>query len=382
MKRSLFLKPLILLVLVLGSSLARADHHLWMINEVYSNADGTVQFIEFSTTVSGQGVLSGRTLTASDGGSVSNSLNFTGNLSGETANRTFLVATARFTSLTGLQPDFTIPAGFLPLRGGTVNFANGVSVLTYSAGQLPLNGVQSINSNRLPQDASPKNFAGLGASVAVEPRASFNPATGIMNVPVLDAPGIGIGNVSFSVNLTTLRFTLLDGFYLFGAGVTSGTNPARFQNGVLDIPAMVFGTDLYSFRLASIPDASVVFGNPVNISVIPVPADPVVAPPNPPASDLQQSIARGQTQYNQQCASCHGATGQGGSAPNLRTSSLNTFATLRSFTNDSMPQLSPGTCVDGGGSTCATDVANYIINSLQQSGSASRQEPEIGSVGY
>ncbi len=32
---------------------AFADFHLWTINEVFTNADGTVQFIELSTTVTG-----------------------------------------------------------------------------------------------------------------------------------------------------------------------------------------------------------------------------------------------------------------------------------------------------------------------------------------
>ncbi len=46
--------PIAMLVLggslVFGATPAAALFHLWDISEVYSNADGTVQFIELSTT--------------------------------------------------------------------------------------------------------------------------------------------------------------------------------------------------------------------------------------------------------------------------------------------------------------------------------------------
>ena len=41
--------------------------HLYVISEVYSNADGSVQYIELSTSAAGQHVLNGHTMTGTQG---------------------------------------------------------------------------------------------------------------------------------------------------------------------------------------------------------------------------------------------------------------------------------------------------------------------------
>ncbi|MEX2131881.1 MAG: c-type cytochrome [Pseudohongiellaceae bacterium] len=378
-----WLISLISVALSVSFSQVYADFHLWTINEVFSNADGTVQYIELRSSISAQGNLSGHTLVASDGAQGSNSFQFASNLSGDTTNKTLLIATAKFTGLTGLQADYTIPESFLFVNGGTLNFGEGSATLTYTGGQLPKNGVQSINGSAQAQEASPVNFAGLGTAVSAPTYATFDDASSIMTVPVLNAPGIGIGNVRFSVNLATLQFTLLDGFYLYGAGISLGNNPAQFNNGsVLHLPALVVGSDLYTANLAILGDNPIRFGNPQVISVAAVPViptpDPVPTPtpdPTPPPVD-QQSITRGQNLYASLCVACHGASGGGGIGLPLTTSSLTTFAALRSFIDTSMPQDAPGLCTDAGSSTCATDVANYVINVIQQGGGSS-EVPDV-----
>ena len=44
---------------------ASAVFHFWYINEIYSNADGSIQFIEFFTTKDKQERLTGEILTSS-----------------------------------------------------------------------------------------------------------------------------------------------------------------------------------------------------------------------------------------------------------------------------------------------------------------------------
>lgn len=367
-----FLRVLIPTLLFLAGPAALADYHLWTISEVFSNADGRVQFVELSTQSTGQGQLSGHTLVVTDGGQGSRSFQFASNLSGETAGRTLLIATARFTGLTGLQADYTIPEGFLFLNGGTINFGEGASSLSYSGAQLPKNGTQSMTGGGQPQTASPRNFAGLTATVSAPTYASFDSTTSIMTVPVLNAPGIGVANVRFSVNLGTLQFTLLDGFYLYGSGITTGNNPAQFvNNSVLQLPALVVGSDLYNANLAIVGENPIRFGNPQVVSVTAVPVIPLPQTPTPtptPTPTDQQSITRGRSSYGALCVSCHGSSGEGGIGPALTSSGFNTFASLRTKIDTTMPQGAPAQCRDGGGSTCATDIANYIINTFQNGG--------------
>jgi mono/diheme cytochrome c family protein len=87
--------------------------------------------------------------------------------------------------------------------------------------------------------------------------------------------------------------------------------------------------------------------------------------PEPEPDPLLESIARGQTQYAQLCTVCHAGDGSGGIGPSLRTSGFNTFAALRAKIDGSMPQGNPTGCRDSGGSTCATDIANFVIDEFQ-----------------
>ena len=339
-----------------------ADFDQWGISELFTSADGSIQFIELSTLVANQQDLSGQLLVATNADNQqSSSLVFPNNLSGETANTTVLIATDGFEQLTGLTPDFVIAAGFLPLAGGNLNFAEGAATVDYAAAQMPRNGLQSINGLGEPQIASPRSFAGLLASIQAPVRASIDPENLIMNVPVLDAPGIGIANVSFQVDLGTLGFTLLDNFFLYGPGIIAGEGAAEFQNdSVLVLPALSFSTDVYHLNLSLLSGDPIVFGNPEVISVT-----NLVPTPEPEPTPLELSIARGQANYASLCASCHAGDGSGGSGPGLKFTSLN-FSQMSSIVNAGMPRNNSSACRDMGTATCATDVTNFILNVFEQ----------------
>lgn len=350
-----------------------ASFHLWQISEIFSSADGAIQYIELRTTADGQQLLNGVSLisTNATGGS-HGSVQFSGNLSGSTANKTVLIATAGFASLTGLTPDYLINSGFLPTGGGAINFGSGVSTLSYSAAQLPRNGVQSINASLEPATASPVNFTGLTATLTAPVYANFDTSAGILNLPVVDVPGTGLANVSFDVDLVNLRFVLRNDFFLYNGGIVAGGNAAQLQGGsVLFIPSLPIGNELYSFKVSILGDNPITFGNPSDIVItnfVPTPAPQPEPEPEPQPTALQQSITRGESQYAQQCAECHGGSGEGGTGPSMRTSALNSFNPLRARIDQTMPQLSPASCRDSGTTqTCATDTANYILNVFQQS---------------
>ena len=125
-----------------------ADFDQWRISEIFSNGDGSVQFIELQTTASNQTNLAGRVLVATDGVSQQqDSVQFSANLIGETANASLLLATTAFEQLTGLTADVVIAEGFVPTRSGTLDFAAGTNSVSYGAGQLPRNGTQSLDAS-------------------------------------------------------------------------------------------------------------------------------------------------------------------------------------------------------------------------------------------
>ncbi|WMJ08483.1 calcium-binding protein [Nitrosomonas sp. sh817] len=138
--------------------------HVFHLNEVYSNADGTIQFIEFMGDADGQNLWAGRTITSTDG-SITKTYNITANLpNAATLNKTVLVATQGFADLGIVTPDYIIPNGFLFLSGGTVNFP-GMDDGRLSYANLPVDGVTSLNPDSSTGINSPKNFAGNTGTV-------------------------------------------------------------------------------------------------------------------------------------------------------------------------------------------------------------------------
>jgi len=201
----------------------------------------------------------------------------------------------------------------------------------------------------------------------------------VVVLPVVDVPGIGLARVSFDVSLASLEFALSNDFYIYTAGILAGNTPAQLQaGGILYTPRLVVANELFEFNLSLLSDDPVVFGNPVVLSVsnlLPLPeAEPEPTPestpeptpdPEPEPSGLQLSIDRGQLSYQSLCAVCHGVTGTGFSAPALTTSIFNTFTALRQKTDSTMPPGNATACTDTGSSTCATDVANFMLNVFQ-----------------
>jgi hypothetical protein len=157
------LRSCALFCLLLATFGASANFHLFRIEQIYSNADGTVQFIVLRESFgsNNEDLWKDQMLTSTGGGS-NKSLTFPTNLpSSSTAGRRVLIATPGFAALGLVTPNYTIPNGFLPLTNGTLNYA-GVDQVTYAS--LPTNGNTIDRSgNPIPNVAT--NFAGTSASV-------------------------------------------------------------------------------------------------------------------------------------------------------------------------------------------------------------------------
>src|SRR6185503_13120896 len=102
---------LLLLAGALLSAPAAASFHLWFMNEVYSNASGSVQFLELTALAPEQQFVNFHSLKVSGGG-VTHTFNLTSNLPGDTSGHRFLFGTQGFAALGIVQPDYIIPDNF------------------------------------------------------------------------------------------------------------------------------------------------------------------------------------------------------------------------------------------------------------------------------
>ena len=144
-----------------------AASHSWDIVEVFSNSDGTIQFIEMRECcgMNNETGLLNKTVTSTATGLV---LTFTANLPpNSTANASYLLGTLAYDALPNSPtPDYVIPANFFSLIAEP---APGIEYWIYddfifSAGMLPLNGKDSLNRSGpgyVSGANSPTNFHGL-----------------------------------------------------------------------------------------------------------------------------------------------------------------------------------------------------------------------------
>jgi len=193
------MKPLWTIVcaaaLAVACGRAHASFHTFQIEQIYSNADGTIQYVMLHEVfgLDSQEFLTGHALTSTHAG-VTKTFTFPNDLPrGATAGKRFLIATRGFAALASKggmpmsmtppkdyyypppppppedppvmangQPDYMIPDGFLATDDGTLNYA-GVDQLTYGA--LPTDGLMALERNGTAVN-TPTNFAGVATPLA------------------------------------------------------------------------------------------------------------------------------------------------------------------------------------------------------------------------
>jgi hypothetical protein len=171
------------------SSNVFASFHEWDIAEIYSNADGSIQFVELITTANGQDALMGRDITATSDGNVK-TFTITNNVDSQTANKSLLFATAAFSSENGgITPDFVIPDAFFNVNSSSINidFA-GVDSLQFSNNDINTNGYFSINSQLQMQLNSPTNFAGTSGVISGDINLTTTSFMSLTQFPALFTP--------------------------------------------------------------------------------------------------------------------------------------------------------------------------------------------------
>jgi hypothetical protein len=159
---------------------ASAEYHTFRIEQIFSSADGTIQFVVLheSLGMNGESLWSGHTLTSTQGATTNTyifprdlpggSCGYYGCTPSPTADHRVLVGTASFAALGLVQPNFTVPDGFI-LPAGTLNYAN-VDMINYTS--LPTDGVSAMDRSGASVPAVATNFAGQSAPVVTAAAAA------------------------------------------------------------------------------------------------------------------------------------------------------------------------------------------------------------------
>lgn len=199
---------------------AMAGSHSWRINEIFSDADGTIQFIELKECcgMNNEVFLSGKYVSSQATGNI---FNFPGNLpcSNCTANQHLLLATSAFAALPGAPaPDYIIPAGFFAIEADSLDYYF-YDTFTFGAGELPTDCINSLHDGGSTGPNSPTNFAGeTGSVVACSCPGDLNGdgSIGILDLLALlaawgvcDDPGYCPADLDYDTNVGILDLLTL-----------------------------------------------------------------------------------------------------------------------------------------------------------------------------
>jgi len=175
------LQWIVAIALAASAGVASAEFHTYQIEQIYTNASGTAQYIVMheSQGMGAEYFWEGHALTSTSS-AAANVYVFPKNLpigtgmppcnyiygcyaaQSSTANTRVLIATQGFANLGLITPDFIVQNNFLSTSGGTINYA-GVDQITY--GPLPTDGSHAMNRAGATVPAVATNFQGQTAAV-------------------------------------------------------------------------------------------------------------------------------------------------------------------------------------------------------------------------
>jgi len=247
---------------------AKAAFHKFRIDQVYSNADGSVQYIVMleSTGSNLENLWStGASLRATPTGGTARSMPFTTNLpSTETASHSVLIATPGFAALNLVTPDYMIPAGFIPVGGGTLNYSN-VDQIALPA--LPTDGATAVDRNGSSVPATPKNFNGdmkpLMPSAPAGPDLDQHGLTGSWYEAATSGQGI---ELEIFPNLVGPGTALAQGaWFTFEGAPAGGADRQRWftlvgnaQSGAASVPVTIYRNTGGNFNAAPVTNPTAV----------------------------------------------------------------------------------------------------------------------------
>ena len=221
----------IFLVILSLSGNAHATFHLWRITQLYSNADGTVQYVELEAMASGQQFLTGHAITSTQG-STTHTYTFTQPLPGDSAETTgggyygggmvtsykmMVIGSQGFAALNVVPPDYVVPNGFFFTSNGSVNWGDGADVFNYAS--LPTDGRLALNRNGSATTNAPTNFAGEMGTVVGTPAAGGGSTAKTLGSRATASPSATLFG-GFELAASSTVYVLVRGNSLGTLGVT------------------------------------------------------------------------------------------------------------------------------------------------------------------
>ena len=172
------------LTLALAAPGAFAGSHTWDVWEVFSNADGTIQFVEIheANGTDGEIGLGGHVMRALPSG---HNFTITNSVAPPTGNKFYLFATAGYAALAGAPPPDQIMANnFLAIATDTQVSYEPWDTGTWAAGAIPTDGIHSLSrtgvgSPLVSSINSPTNYAGNTGSIDVSGGGGGGPLSGV-----------------------------------------------------------------------------------------------------------------------------------------------------------------------------------------------------------
>ena len=166
----------------------RAGAHSWRVSEAFSNADGSIWFVEL-WEYAGGGVERGIGGAFVISVSTTSSIDIASNLTGDTTNKFVLFGNQAFADLPGAPtPDQIVPgnAFFSFAQGERLRYSIAGSTfdLVFPVGGLPTDGVQSLQlsgSAAIAGDNTPTNYAGQAGHVDLSGGGGSGDVTLTMN---------------------------------------------------------------------------------------------------------------------------------------------------------------------------------------------------------
>lgn len=179
-----------------GPPSARAAFHLWEIGEVYSSADGSVQFVELTALASGQQFLANQQLRSTNSAGVSTFI-FPTNLPGDSSGRTCIIGTTNVGLVPGgVTPNYIIPPNFIRRPTGVGSAAvifNPLPSVVVTT-NLPTDGEAALRrvgaTVVVAPTNSPRNFAAQSNSIVPVKFLSANRVNSDLQITFRTATGV------------------------------------------------------------------------------------------------------------------------------------------------------------------------------------------------
>jgi uncharacterized repeat protein (TIGR01451 family) len=234
-----------------GEARPNAFVHQWDVNEIFSCGDGSEQFVELLNPTSDnfEVAFAGQQLIAANlNATQTHTFTFPSNVSPPTGNKSLLIATNGFSSLPGgVTPDFILPDDFLFPGGGSVKFGT-FDTFSYGAGQLPLDGVNSLRrqgASLVTGLNSPQNYTDPPGSVSCPAPPDLTLSKTADAAGIVEAGGVLSYTITVinSGNLTATNALITDVVPLSTTYIpNSASNGGIFGSGIISWPNLTINS--------------------------------------------------------------------------------------------------------------------------------------------